>query len=202
MMQLSLFLIIEHSIAVICVLNGAHSAVISRSFIKSSFIYTVAGTLPVASAIILLPFYIYYLSTDTFGAFSIFLAFSILTQILTTFSYEATVYIHYHEYKSDPARLSSYVGSVMCFVACSSLIHLVLFYFSGELIVDLIFPEETLSFYPYGYVCLGIGIFQSVFKIHSNLLQTREKPVIFFLVQCFIIFTYCWFDDRRFKIIS
>ena len=139
-----------------------------------------AGTLPVASAIILLPFYIYYLSTETFGAFSIFLAFSILTQILTTFSYEATLYIHYHEYKTDPARLSTYVGSVMWFVACNGLILLLFFYFAGELIADLIFPEKTLSFYPYGYVCLGIGILQSFFKIHNNLLQTREKPVVFF----------------------
>lgn len=139
-----------------------------------------AGTLPVASAIILLPFYIYYLSADDFGAFSIFLAFTILIQILNTFSYDATLYIHYHEYKDDISRLSAYVGSVLWFVACNAVLLLLFFFLLGEYIADLIFSGKSLSFYPYGYVCLLTGIFQSVFKIHNNLLQTRQKPEIFF----------------------
>lgn len=153
---------------------------ISKSFIKSSFIYTVAGTLPVASAIILLPFYIHYLSTDTFGAFSIFLAFSILVQIVTTFSYDATLYIHYHEYKNDAVKLSGYVGSVLIFVGSNGLVLVLFFLTAGEFLTDLIFGKGPLSFYPYGYVCLLTGIFQSSFKIHNSLLQSREKPVVFF----------------------
>ena len=35
-------------------------------------------------------------------------------------------------------------------------------------------------FFPYGYACLAIGIFQSFFKIHNSLLQTRQEPVVFF----------------------
>jgi O-antigen/teichoic acid export membrane protein len=134
----------------------------------------------VASAFILLPFYIYYLSTDTFGAFSIFLAFSILVQVLTTFSYDATLYIHYHEFKDDATRLSRYVGSVLWVVAFNALILIVFFLLAGEYITELVFPGESLAFYPYGYVCLLIGVFQTIFKIHNNLLQSRQKPVIFF----------------------
>lgn len=153
---------------------------ISRSFIKSSFIYTIAGTLPVASAFILLPFYVHYLSTETFGVFSIFLAFSILIQLLTTFSYDATLYIHYHEFKDEPVKLSRYVGSVLIFIATNGLALIVFFLLAGEFITDLFFRKHELSFYPYGYVCLLIGIFQSIFKVHNSLLQTRQKPEIFF----------------------
>ena len=153
--------------------------VISKSFIKSSFIYTVAGTLPVASAFILLPFYIHYLSAATFGVFSIFLSFSILVQILTTFSYDATLYIHYHEYKGDPPKMSRYVGSVLIFIAGNGVMLTVFFLLAGEFIAGL-FPDGNLSFYPYGYVCLLTGILQSVFKVHNSLLQTRQKPETFF----------------------
>lgn len=153
---------------------------ISRSFIKSSFIYTVAGTLPVASAFILLPFYVHDLSTETFGVFSIFLSFSILIQLLTTFSYDATLYIHYHEYKDSPAKLSRYVGSVLIFIAMNGLALIAFSLLAGEFITDLFFRNSQLSFYPYGYVCVLIGILQSVFKVHNSLLQTRQKPEIFF----------------------
>lgn len=133
-----------------------------------------------ASAFILLPFYIYYLSTDTFGAFSICLAFSILVQVLTTFSYDATLYIHYHEFKDDARKLSRYVGSVLWAVAFNASILIVFFLLAGEFITDLVFPGASLSFYPYGYVCLLIGVFQTIFKIHNYLLQSRQQPVIFF----------------------
>ena len=84
---------------------------ISKSFIKSSLIYTVAGMLPMASAIILLPFYIENLSTADYGALSIYLAFSLFIQILTTYSFDTSLYIHFHEFKHDPAKLSSFISS-------------------------------------------------------------------------------------------
>ncbi len=132
-----------------------------------------------ASAILLLPFYIYYLSAATFGALSIFLSFSILIQVLTTFSYDATLYIHYHEYKDDFSKLSHYVSSALIIVISNGLILILFFLAAGELVTDLIFQKGDMSFYPFGYVCLLTGIFQSVFKIHNNLLQTRQMPTVF-----------------------
>src|SRR5688572_12967699 len=103
-----------------------------------------------ASAFLLLPFYIHYLSTANFSVLSIFLSFSILVQILTTFSYDATLYIHYHEYKSDPSKLSRYVSSALLFVGGNGLLFLLFFLLAGEFLTDLIFKGENLSFYPYG----------------------------------------------------
>ena len=154
---------------------------ISKSFLKSSLIYTVAGTLPLASAVILLPFYIHYLSSESFGVFSLFLSFSILVQIITTFSYDATLYIHFHEFKHDAGKLGRYVTSALILVAANGLLVFLFFFAFGELFTDLLFDRgSSLSFYPYGYVCLLIGIFQSFFKVHNNLLQTRQNPVVFF----------------------
>lgn len=156
------------------------AGLISRSFIKSSLVYTVAGTLPVASAFILLPFYIRDLTTETFGVFSIFLAFSVLVQLLTTFSYDATLYIHYHEFKDDKATLSRYVGSALILMAMNGIVLTLFFFLTGDAMASLFFDDKNLSFYPYGYVCLITGVLQSVFRVNNSLLQTRQRPELFF----------------------
>ena len=69
-----------------------------------------------ASALILLPFYIQYLSTEVYGALQIYLAFSLLVQILVTFSFDTSVYIHYHEFKNDPKKLSVFISSAFVFM--------------------------------------------------------------------------------------
>jgi O-antigen/teichoic acid export membrane protein len=74
---------------------------ISKRFIKSSLLYTIAGSLPTASAIILLPFYLLFLSPANFGVLAIYTAFSVLIQILTTFSFDTSLYIYFHDFKED-----------------------------------------------------------------------------------------------------
>jgi O-antigen/teichoic acid export membrane protein len=152
---------------------------ISRSFVKSSIIYTFAGALPVASAVILLPFYITYLPTSAYGALSICLAFSILIQILVTYSFDTSLYIYYHEFKNDYQKLSSFISSIFIFMlllGCG-----VTFFFSitGEFVFKTFFTKGVLSFYPYGLISIGVGIFQAIVKIHNNLLQARGKPEVY-----------------------
>lgn len=153
---------------------------ISIGFLKSSVIYTVAGSLPVASAIILLPFYSAFLSTADFGALSIYLSFSLLTQYITTYSFDISLYIHFHEYKSDKVKLSKFVSSafvLMLLIGCGVATILTL---CGNLIFQSVFSETSIQFYPYGLLAAATGILQALFKVYSNLLQSREKPVVFF----------------------
>lgn len=152
---------------------------ISRRFIKSSLIYTVAGALPMASAIILLPFYIYHLSTDQYGVLSIYMAFSLLIQILVTFSFDTSVYIHFHELKDDRKKLSEFISSAFICTAFIGLFVGVVLTLTGDLIFRYVFTERQISFYPFGLAAVGSGIFQAVFKVYSNLLQSRERPVTF-----------------------
>src|SRR5690606_12013974 len=89
---------------------------IGKKFLKSSVIYTVAGSLPMASALILLPFYVEHLSTSDFGALSIYFAFSYFVQLLTTYSFDTSLYVHYHEFKKEPLRLASFTSSSFLFM--------------------------------------------------------------------------------------
>lgn len=152
---------------------------ISKGFIKSSLIYTLAGALPMASAIILLPFYILYLPTDVYGALSICLAFAIFVQIVVTYSFDTSLYIHYHELKDEEEALAAFVSSAFIFILGLAIVAGLVLSVTGQFIFSHILPDSKISFYPYGFVSVGVGIFQAIFKVYTNLLQTREKPETF-----------------------
>ncbi len=153
---------------------------ISKSFLKSSAMYTLAGSLPMASAIILLPFYLLYLSTEMYGALAIYLALAVLVQILTAYSFDTGVYVFFHEYKKDAEKLKRYVSSVFQFVLMVGAIVGIIFLVLGDFLFDAFFAEKGLNFFPFGIMAVATGVLQSLFKVHSSLLQTAERPGLFF----------------------
>jgi O-antigen/teichoic acid export membrane protein len=143
-------------------------------------IYTLAGMLPMASAVILLPLYIHNLTTAAYGALVIYMVFTLLVQIIVTFSFDTSVYIHYHEYKADQKRLNVFISSAFVFMILLSLATALVLSVTGSLIFSVVFPEMNISFYPYGLASVGSGVFQALFRVHSTLLQSREMPETFF----------------------
>lgn len=132
-----------------------------------------------ASALILLPFYVGSLSTSDYGALSIYFAFAYFVQLLTTYSFDTSLYIHFHEYKHDRAKLSAFASSAFILMLAVGLCMALLFSFCGEWIFRIVFSGKSISFHPYGVLALFTGIFQALFKVHGNLLQSREKPELY-----------------------
>jgi O-antigen/teichoic acid export membrane protein len=139
----------------------------------------VAGALPMASAIILLPFYVYYLPTDIYGVLSLYLAFSLFVQILVTYSFDSSAYIHYHDFKHDKEKLSAFVSSIFLFMliigASVGLVLTVL----GDLFFNMILDNPKISFYPFGIMSVFIGIFQAINKVYNSILQSSEKQLMY-----------------------
>jgi O-antigen/teichoic acid export membrane protein len=162
---------------------------ISKRFIKSSLIYTLAGTLPMASAIILLPFYIHFLPRGEFGKLSIYLAFSMLVQIVVTYSFDTSIYVYFHDYKNERRKLAEFVSSAFVFVILLGTVVTLVTAFLGSILFDRLFAEQKLTFYPYGLLSAGAAIFQAIFKIYSSLLQSRERPA-----------TYLWSNVLSFSV--
>lgn len=153
---------------------------ISKGFLKSSLMYTIAGSLPMASAIILLPFYLVYLTTDNYGALSLYLAFSVLIQVLTMYSFDTSLYVFFHEYKKDKQRLRRFISSVFIFLLLIGLVLTIFFLLTGNLLFTVLFDQRDVNFFPFGLMAVVTGVFQSIFKVHSSLLQTSQRPVLFF----------------------
>src|ERR1035437_544129 len=86
---------------------------ISKSFFKSSFIYTVIGALPLTSSIILLPFYTNFLDTSDFGVLAIYISFTFLIQLLINFGFDTYIGTHFFEYKNNAEKLREHIGTVV-----------------------------------------------------------------------------------------
>ncbi len=176
---------------------------ISKKFIRNSIIYTIAGSLPLASGIILLPFYFKYLSTSVYGATVLYTGVSLLVQVLVTYSFDTSVYSYFHEFKNDRSKLSTYVSSAFTFIVILSLIVGAILSLLGSLIFEKVF-ESKILFYPYGLISVATGIFQSIIKVNSSLLQTQEKAssflwlnlLSFFLIALFTVAGLYFFPDE------
>src|SRR5687768_16493468 len=105
-----------------------------------------------ASALILLPFYVTYLSTSDFGALSIYLGFSYFIQLLATYSFDTSLYIHFHEYKHDERKLNAFVSSAFVFMLLIGSMVGLTFSLFGDLVFRNIFTEQSISFQPYGFM--------------------------------------------------
>lgn len=153
---------------------------ISRSFLKGSLIYTLVGALPMASAVLLLPFYMDQLTMADFGALSIFLTLSLLVQLLVTYSYDTSIFVHYHEFKNDSTKLASFVSSAFCLMLLVGGTLFVVLAVAGDWLSVLLFDNRNFSFFPNGWLAIMGGILQAIVKVHSSLVQTREKQETYF----------------------
>jgi O-antigen/teichoic acid export membrane protein len=150
---------------------------ISRKFIRHSFIYSIAGALPVASAVILLPAYLNYLPTEVYGELALYMSFALLVQILVTYSFDTSIYNFFHDFKHDENQLHIFVSSVFSFILLVSLIAVVVFSFIGGWTLGIV--SKHMTFYPYGMMSVITGVFQAIFKVNSSLQQTQEKASSF-----------------------
>jgi O-antigen/teichoic acid export membrane protein len=125
--------------------------------------------------LILLPYYLGYLSPAQYGAFALYTGFSLLVQVIVTYSFDASVYNYYHEYKNDKERLAVFVSSAFNFILLVSSALAVLFLFLGDWVFQQVYTESKIEFYPYGIFSVLTGVMQALFKVNNSLLQTQEK---------------------------
>lgn len=155
---------------------------ISKGFIKSSFIYTVIGALPLATSLILLPFYTSEsigLDTGTFGHLAILLSFSLLIQVLVNFGLDTAIGVHYFEMKNDRSKLNVYVGTVATTLLIWGAFFTLFALSGGDQLFMLLFKGE-IDFYPYGLIVVLTAVFNSFFKTYTNLLINQQRPERFF----------------------
>jgi O-antigen/teichoic acid export membrane protein len=135
--------------------------------------------MPMASAIILLPFYS-KLPVEVFGALSIYFSFSLLVQILVAYSFDASFYINYHEFKNEPTKLAAFISSAFILILMVSLGSGLVLSILGNWIFSMVFTRQEILFYPFGLLSVATGIFQALQKVNNSLLQTQQKPTLFF----------------------
>ncbi|MGD0709919.1 MAG: polysaccharide biosynthesis C-terminal domain-containing protein [Bacteroidales bacterium] len=150
---------------------------ISKQFIKSTFIYSVVGALPLASGLILLLFYANLLSKELIGVFALYVAFTILVQTLVSFAMESHIGYFYIENKNNTPYLKKYIGTMVTAFLLISIVYIVISICFGNVLFRLVFQD---TFYPFGFMCVFTGIFNAFFKTYTALLISQQRPVRFF----------------------
>lgn len=155
---------------------------ISKSLIKSSFIYTVIGALPLVSAFFLLIFYTNYLTTADYGALVIYISFTGFIQILINLGLDTFIGVSYFDSRRDESLLKSKIGTITGYLLIWGFFVLAVFSLMGENLFRIIFKGKDIFFYPYGLMSVITAFCNSYVKTYSNLLINQEKPTRFAVV--------------------
>ena len=172
----------------------------SKSLI-SSIQFTIIGALPFVSALVLLPFYSNYLSTELFGLLNVYISISLLFQVLASFGIEQYVPVLFHDPEKSEAERMHYYSSALGVQLLTAVVVLGLSLLFGSLLFSWLYPDSTLEFWPYGLMSIATGVFNAYFRTETtyltNVLHTREYSLFnlfnFVLtVVLSIVFLYMW----------
>ncbi|HNX86815.1 MAG TPA: oligosaccharide flippase family protein [Bacteroidales bacterium] len=160
-------------------------SMISKKFLQSSLLYTIAGAMPLASGFVLLFFYLNYLTVEQFGLLALYIAFTAFIQLLMNFGFESYIGIHYIKVKDNPLMVRQYIGTMVVSMLLIGLFFILFFASVGELLFQWLFGEKGLLFYPWGMFSVLTAFGNSFFKTYTNLLINQQKSTRFFWMNSF-----------------
>lgn len=154
---------------------------ISKGFFKSSLLFTAGGALPMLSSFLLLPFYTNFLSDINYLQLLFYISVSTLSQILFSLATDTYFGVKYSQLFAEEESQKDFITFISRFLLRAGIVLLVLFAFTGNWIFDLVFTESEASFWPWGFVSIITGFFNSYFKTASICLIYLKRPGKFLL---------------------
>ena len=155
---------------------------IGKGFIKSTIIYSIVGSLPLASGFILLPLFAVHLGSNVYGQLALYTAFTMLIQIIINLSLDYGLQITYFENKSEQLNLEKRIGTLVSGMLIVGLLFILILSITGQFLFRKIFPDSGLEFFPFGFYSLITAFFNGFSKSYNNLLVNQQKPVTFFWI--------------------
>ena len=156
---------------------------ISKSFLKSSLIFTLGGALPMVASIILLPFYTNYLSDVNYTQVAFYISISLLFQILFSFSIESYFGIKYTQLHEEPQKQKNFIGTISILLLVIGFVLLLLTALFGNYLFGKIYRTDLqMQFWPYGFYSVLTAFFNSYFKASTIGLIYLKKAKLFLIV--------------------
>lgn len=153
---------------------------ISKSFLKSSIIYTLAGALPVIAGLVLLPFYTNYLTDLQYTQVTFYISVSLLLQILFSYSIESYFGIKYTQLSHSPTEQKKFIGTISILLLMIGSGLLLICSASGKFLFSKVFNTEfQMEFWPFGFYSVLTAFFNSYFKAATNCLIYLKRPGLF-----------------------
>lgn len=154
---------------------------ISKSFLKSSFIYTAGGAMPMAASFVLLPFYSNLLDSQHFVALGFYISISLFLQILFSFSLETYFGVKYTQLAYDKEAQKTFSGTIAILAVIIGVIICLLSLAAGPFLFPLIFENKAgVQFDIYAVASIMTAFFNAFFKTATNSLIYFKDPGRFF----------------------
>lgn len=155
---------------------------ISKSFLKSSIIYTIGGALPMLASFILLPFYVGYLDAHQFNALNFYIGISLLFQILFSYSIDSYFGVKYSQLAGNPHEQKRFVGTISNLLILIGIGIILFSAIAGPFLFPVVFSElDQVHFWPFGFMSIVTAFFNSYFKTGTNALIYFNKPKPFII---------------------
>lgn len=156
-----------------------------KRFLKSAFLISAGGALPLLSSIVLLIPYTQNLNTSDYGALAIYISFSMLMQIIMNYGIDTYLSVHYFDHHHDTESLRKFLRKVMGMLLVIGAIVIVIFSIFGYFLFSWVFKGSTIQFFPYGIMSVLTAFFNGFFRTYSNIQVFADKPVKYFFMGAF-----------------
>jgi len=167
---------------------------------KKTVIYTLVGLLSPALTLLLLPIYLKYLTTNEYIILALTNSFLAVFSIILNLKVDQAFRTIYFYHAENPTKQLALFRNLFSFQLVSFLIWMVLFYFLGNSLFDLIYKNKIV-FFPYAFIMLAsflIGTLSNFYFIYlQNKLEVKKYSWYFFatillshLLQLFCIFIF------------
>lgn len=182
---------------------------IRRKFISESLIYTLTGALPLASGLVLLPFYTNWLTSDQFGLLALYIAITMFLQILFNFGFDNYIGISYIDNKSKPEIQSEIIGTIVLSLLLIGAIVITFSLVVGESVFQAFNKSGSgktqLLFFPFGFMAVVTAFFNSMFKTYTSLLIYQQRSGRYMIMNLFnfvltITISLTWLRLNKFSL--
>ncbi len=133
------------------------SSLFKKNFpLGSTLLFTTLGFLRPALSIFLLPIYLKYLEPSDYGVLALITIFSSSLALMGNLRLDSAFQTKYFDYYDDAELLYTYLKNISTAIIILALLLLIFFGFTGPLLFEFIFKEQTINYYPYGFIaCIG-----------------------------------------------
>ena len=137
--------------------------------------YTVIGSLPFLSALVLLPFYSNQLSTADFGLLNVYISLALLSQVLTTLGVDQYIPVLVNNPDHNSEQKKKLLSHAYGFQLIYGLLFAGVLMLLGNFVLGLVYSDDTLEFWPYGALSVMTGFFNGYFRTQTTLLTFEEN---------------------------
>ncbi len=144
------------------------------SVISATALMVALNFIKPALGIFLLPLYLNVLTGAEYGLYTLMVAVSGIVNITGTFRINSSMTTFFWDYNHSEELLKKYLSQLFSFSVALSLLCSLLFILFGPLLFDLIFKDDSITFYPYGLIVIISAVVSATNSVYFIYLKNRK----------------------------